>query len=377
MLNQADYDALEKDLPGYQVQSVLGSGSTSTVYLATHLPLGRNVAIKHFSPEFKTKEEDLAKRFRREAAMWAQFNHENLVHLYDYKQINNNQYIIMEYCHGIDLREVMDRIPILPLPTTASIIYQLVRALEYLHRHGIIHRDLKPANIYIKRDGVVKLMDFGISRSVDMESMTIPGSIMGTPAYMSPEQATGKEVDLRTDIYALGVMMFELLDGRKPYKSEIIVDLIAEVAQGHRLKMTADVPRKWKQWIYECMSYNPELRPLGSVEMRLWLEKYFHDHQIIFPQQIVKDFIAINKIVTEETQLFEHGMIQPSSEHLNPQGFSNYAFSNGFKARMYTFPWFWLFFVCGIIVLTFMYLILNPEYLLRSFFTTLNLLDSF
>ena len=355
---------VEQDLPDYKIQSILGSGSTSTVYLATHLPLGRNVAVKRFAPDNSLRETTLAKRFRREAAMWAQFSHENLIHLYDYRSTKNHQYIIMEYCHGTDLREVMDAIPVLPLQVSAAIAYQVASALEYLHDHGIIHRDLKPANIFVKGDGVVKLMDFGISFSVEMDSITLPGSIMGTPAYMSPEQATGKKVDTRADIYAFGVMLFEMLDGRKPYRSEIIADLVAEVASGKHLSLSKRVPKKWKTWIYQCMEYRTENRPASSTEMRLWLEQYFVDERIVSPRRVVQEFLHKNELVTQEVRLFTEELAELTKDGVFREAFTQHTMMMGraaFDRDDDGFPWFWMFFTIGLIMILFMAFLMYQE----------------
>lgn len=337
---------------------VLGSGSTSTVYLATHLPLGRDVAIKKFSPEFKAKESDLARRFQREAAMWARFSHENLIYLYDYRFVKDNQYIIMEYCHGTDLRDILDQRPILPIEVAAGIVYQLLQALEYLHQSGIIHRDLKPANIFIKSDGVVKLMDFGISRSQEMDSMTMPGSIIGTPAYMSPEQSMGHMIDVRTDIYSLGVLLFEMLDGRKPYASEIISDLIQEIAAGKHLKFTKSIPRKWKSWIYGCMEFYAEDRPQSCTQMRVWLEKFFIEQNIISPKRKIQDFLVQNELISQEKNLFPNNFSESTAKGPLKEAFRSIS-TQEFVAD--DFPWFWMIFTIGFIIMMFIAFSVYPE----------------
>ena len=299
---------LEQELPGYEIKSVLGSGSTSTVYRAVQLTLGRDVAIKRFAPHNSTHEYDLSERFKREAAIWAHLSHENLIHLYDYKQTQNAQYIILEYCHGLDLRELLDRAIRLPPLLVACIIHQVASALEYLHRFGIVHRDLKPGNIFIKSNGTVTLMDFGIAFSKEFKALTVPGSIMGTPAYMSPEQAMGKSVNGQSDLYSLGVLMFEMLEGFKPYKSVNLKELIQEVSKGRHKRLSMRIPYSLRGFVHKCMRKNPKRRPPSAANGRVFLEKFIHGRNVSQPRLYIQSYLVRNKHVNEIQQLFPDGL---------------------------------------------------------------------
>lgn len=312
--HQKPESLLQKDLPDYQIKKVLGSGSTATVYLANQISLNREVAIKRFSPESYGENVDLSARFNREAAIWAHLSHENLVHLYDYIKTKKAQYIVLEYCHGLDLRELMDKSVRIPLDISVCIIYQIACALEYLHNYNIIHRDIKPANIFVRSDGNIKLMDFGVSFCAELESFTIPGSIMGTPAYMSPEQALGKEnIDARVDIYSLGVVWFELLEGFKPFKSGTLEKLLKEVAQGQHIKLSRRFSWSQRNLIHQCMKKDPNQRPDSAKKIRHWCERYFKKNNISNAKIHLQNYLLKEGHVKEVKKLFPNELIKELS----------------------------------------------------------------
>ncbi|MCS6822418.1 MAG: serine/threonine protein kinase [Microscillaceae bacterium] len=204
----------------YHIEKTLGEGGMGTVYLAQDLKRQRKVAIKALKPQFSVNPE-IRKRFENEARLMATLFHPNIVALYDYLEVSGSIYIIMEYVQGITLEKYIQEIqgPI-PEAKAIQIFKQVLDAFVYAHKKGIIHRDIKPANIMLLPKEKVKVLDFGIAKNLkeDVENLTKAGVKMGTIFYMSPEQVRGEELDQRSDIYSLGITLFEMLTGRNPYQ---------------------------------------------------------------------------------------------------------------------------------------------------------------
>jgi serine/threonine-protein kinase len=214
----------------FKIIKKLGQGGMGAVYLAEQLGIGHRVALKFLKSEFSTDAE-IARRFLNEAKSYARVAHPNAVALHDFGQDDEgNLFIAMEYCEGVDLKkEIADR-GRLPLVEAIEVVLQVADVLANAHEKGVIHRDLKPENIMIRRGirGVhAKVLDFGIARLMDAGTkLTVAGAIAGTPRYMSPEQVEGKEVDLRADIYSLGICLFESLTGRQPIDGPTITEIL-------------------------------------------------------------------------------------------------------------------------------------------------------
>ncbi len=295
--------ALERDLPEYKIESVLGSGATSTVYRAVQISLGRFVAIKRFDPStFLPK--SISERFEREAAIWSHLSHENLIHLYDYRLTESARYIILEYCHGIELREVTERIIALPPTVVAATAYQVLCALEYLHLYSIVHRDLKPANIFLTSLGVIKVMDFGISLCPELEPITGPGQVIGTPAYMSPEQATGKGVDKRSDFFSLGAVLYELLEGVKPFNATSLEQMSQDPNYWKFKKLSRSYPSVLRTMIHTCLEKKPQKRKMVIPKQKQWLEKYLQKNRIRDPREHIQGFLHERRLVSKVHSLF-------------------------------------------------------------------------
>src|SRR4029077_5393348 len=225
----------------YEVTAPLGAGGMGEVYRARDSRLNRDVAIKTLPEAFSSDSDRLA-RFQREAQLPASLNHPNIAAIYGVEESNGMRALVMELVEGSTLAERIAAGPI-PLPEALSIAHQIADALEAAHEKGIIHRDLKPANIKLTPEGKVKVLDFGLARALEgdptstnpansptltLES-TRAGVILGTAAYMSPEQARGKAVDKRADIWAFGVVLYEMLSGRITFEGETVSDTLAAV----------------------------------------------------------------------------------------------------------------------------------------------------
>ena len=218
----------EVNIPGYQIINVLGRGGIATVYLALQQSLNRQVALKVMAPVLAA-EENFSDRFIREGRTIAQLTHHNIINIHDIGVVDNQNYIAMEYLDAGSLRQQMATAT---TPGFAlSVVRQIAQALGYAHKKGFIHRDVKPENILFRSDGTAVLTDFGIAKSAQFDTrLTRTGTIVGTPRYMSPEQANGHEAGYQSDIYSLGIILFEMLSGRPPYQmAEGIAILYAHV----------------------------------------------------------------------------------------------------------------------------------------------------
>ena len=204
----------------YTVKERIGQGGNGAIYLATDTVLGRDVVIKMILNNHLPDE--LTKRwFFREAQVAARLNHANIVTVYDLAEMNGQPYIAMEYVEGQTLADILERTGPLCPERTLPILRQLIDALQYAHDAGVVHRDIKPENVMMTKSGTLKLMDFGLAKAVRGGSQTMV--IAGTPAYMSPEQILGQKIDHRTDIYAIGVLLFRMLTGKLPYEGDNVL----------------------------------------------------------------------------------------------------------------------------------------------------------
>jgi len=252
----------------YEITGELGAGGMATVYKAIQKSLNRPVAIKELNKAFHA-DTVVVQRFEREAMLAASFQHENIVHIYDYS--HKPEYcIVMEYVDGTSLARIIQELGPLPTDVGVMIALQVANALEYAHARGLIHRDIKPANIMIKRNGEVKIMDFGVALSRNLESLTLPGTVIGTPSYMSPEQALGNPLDVRSDIFSLGIVLYEMFAGMKPFQDEKTSSLTAKIIKGKYLsprRVNNDVPRNIQRIIKKCLRLKPHRRYESMQEL--------------------------------------------------------------------------------------------------------------
>ena len=235
-------------LSHYSITAALGAGGMGEVYRATDTKLGREVAIKVLPPEVAQDPERLA-RFEREAHLLASLNHPNIAAIYGLEEADEKPFLALELVEGEDLKQRLERGAI-PVDESLEIAEQIAEALEEAHSKGIVHRDLKPANVKLTPDGKVKVLDFGLAKAWSGEAPdgstpsaalsqsptmantgTIAGVILGTAAYMSPEQARGKPVDRRADVWSFGVLLWEMLTGRTLFAGDTVTDVIASVVK--------------------------------------------------------------------------------------------------------------------------------------------------
>src|SRR5258708_28398706 len=203
----------------YEILGKLGEGAMGVVYRAGDKSLGRVVALKMLSADLGADDE-LHQRFRREAQAIGRLNHPNIVAVYDLGESEGHLYMAMELLEADDRRALIERQVEIPLADRVRVMGQICEGLGYAHGKGVVHRDVKPANIFVTSGGQVKILDFGLARVATSDTITRAGVILGTPDYMSPEQATGRALDLRTDIFSAGAVFYQFLTPPKPLKGE-------------------------------------------------------------------------------------------------------------------------------------------------------------
>ena len=203
----------------YRLIELLGSGGMATIYRATDTQLGRDVALKLLRPEY-LRDPDFASRFRSEAQAAASLSHPNVVTVYDFGEDPSGPYIVMELVDGEDLATILRRSGALPPRQSARIGAGVAQALAAAHARGLVHRDIKPGNVLIGADGRVKVADFGIARAVAEAQVTLPGTTLGSVHYFSPEQARGEQATAASDIYSLGIVLYEMLTGVRPWEGD-------------------------------------------------------------------------------------------------------------------------------------------------------------
>lgn len=253
----------------YEILKLIGEGGMANVYLARDTILDRRVAVKVLRGDL-AGDEKFVRRFQREALSASSLSHPNIVEIYDVGEDDGNFYIVMEYIEGKTLKQLIKKRGVLSLPETMDIMLQLLDALKSAHDSYIIHRDIKPQNIMIKDSGLVKITDFGIAMALNSAQLTQTNSVMGSVHYLPPEQASGKGSTIRSDIYSLGILMFEMLTGRVPFRGDSAV----EIALKHMKEplpsvreLNPVVPQSVENIILKAAAKNPKNRYHDVREM--------------------------------------------------------------------------------------------------------------
>ena len=258
----------------YKIVRKLGAGGMANVYLAEDQELGRRVAIKILNDRH-ANDDQFVERFRREAKNAAALSHPNIVSIYDRGEAEGTYYIAMEYLDGRSLKELIVTRGPAPVPVAVDYARQILSALRFAHRHGIVHRDIKPHNVLVDGEGRVKVTDFGIARA-GASQMTEAGSIVGTAQYLSPEQARGTNVDQRSDLYSLGVVLYELLTGSAPFGGDTPVEIamkhLSQVPEPPSVKRP-NLPHDLDLLVVRALAKDPDDRYQSAEEMDADLER--------------------------------------------------------------------------------------------------------
>jgi serine/threonine-protein kinase len=247
----------------YELTELVGTGGMSSVYKAHDTLLERNVALKILHDHY-ADDDEFVERFRREARMAAQLSHPNIVTVIDRGEAGGRQFIVFEYIDGENLKERLVRAGRLPVEDALELALEIAHGLAYAHQYGLVHRDVKPQNVLLNGDGRAKVTDFGIARSLDVEhGVTQTGTVLGTSNYIAPEQASGQQVDAQTDVYSLGVVLYELLAGDVPFPGETFVSVAMKHVNEpppNLLDVRGDVPPRVAAAVDRALEKDPSRR---------------------------------------------------------------------------------------------------------------------
>ena len=271
----------------YRIERVIGIGGMAVVFKATDILMRRMVAVKILKDEISGDDQSV-KRFINESKAVAMLSHQNIVNIYDVSVRENIKYIVMEYVEGITLKNYIQHREVLNLREIISYTSQILRALEHAHKKGIVHRDIKPQNIMLLKNGVIKVTDFGIAKLPNTETVTMTEKAIGTVYYISPEQASGKDIDARSDLYSLGIMMYEMATGQLPFTGESPVSVaLMQVNENPTPPRDINpyIPLGLEQIIMHAMEKDPEARYQSAEEMLSHLLQLRENPKIIFREK--------------------------------------------------------------------------------------------
>lgn len=286
----------------YRLVELVGSGGMANVYRAIQVSLEREVAVKRLHPYLIQNQSFLA-RFEKEAKSAASLRHENLVSVIDYGRDEEGYFIVMEYVRGRTLREILEHGQI-PLEVAIVVAYKVALGLGFCHSCGIVHRDVKPGNILLSEEGEVKLTDFGIAKAQDA-SITVTGTTLGSPAYMAPEQLRSMEVDRRADVFSLGVVLYEMLSGKKPFDgdnySAVITSILTAEAKA-LCNVSPEIPVRLSLLVAQMLEKDPDRRVAKMEEVGERLEDLMRYYGIAQRRELLRNFLAAPDKFSREAQ---------------------------------------------------------------------------
>lgn len=272
----------------YEIIRSIGEGGMANVYLAHDIILNRDVAVKILRGDL-ANDEKFVRRFQREAISASSLNHTNIVEMYDVGEDDGKYFIVMEYVEGKTLKSLIKRRGALTLPEVIDIMLQLTSGIAHAHESYIIHRDIKPQNVLIIEDGTVKITDFGIAMALNSNELTQTNSVMGSVHYLPPEQANGTGSTIKSDIYSLGILMFELLTGKLPFKGDNAVEIAIKQMRDSIpsvVEINEDIPQSIENVILKACAKNPKNRYNSALEMHEDIKTALNEERSLEPKLI-------------------------------------------------------------------------------------------
>lgn len=279
---------------------LVATGGMAEIFRARQPALERFVVIKKLKPELAGND-GTRKRFQREAKALASVLHQNIAHVYDFIQTDKDSYILMEYIDGVDLSVVIKKLGHLPETIATCILLLVAKGVSFMHSNNLIHRDIKPSNIRLTSKGSVKLMDFGIVMEVDKESLTLPGTMVGSPQYLSPEQVLGDTISTQADQFLLGICLYEMLTGAKPFKEEqgeTVFQRIRDVKYIPVRQMNPSISKKIAEIVDKCLQKNPEERYKNIQELTHELEKLLGSSKTAHAEHLILKYLDEEALLT-------------------------------------------------------------------------------
>jgi len=286
---------MERRLDAYRIDSELAHSSLCTIYRATEESLGRPVLIKQLHPS-AAADDDIRKRFEREAQVCALVKHENIVDIYRYDPNPAQTLLVMEYVEGLSLGELVQVKGRIPHTVALPILAAALKGLAHAHSKDVVHRDLKPDNILISHSGQVKIADFGLATHPEAEKITHQGQLVGTPAYMPPEQISGKQPDQRSDLYSLGATFYEVLTGQTPFQGENFSEILKNILSSRPPRpafLIPEIPPEVDQLITRLMERNPNQRFATAAQALSEVERIAAQLNIPLHNSVIAQFISV------------------------------------------------------------------------------------
>jgi serine/threonine protein kinase len=285
----------------YKILDIIGQGGMAKVYTAIQMPLNRIVVVKEVG---KVSNSEFRKRFKNEAMITSGLDHPNIISIYDYFSVGQTSYLVMQYVDGMSLADVIENETPLHPVAAALIAHDICLAISHAHQNSIIHRDIKPTNVLISKEGQLKITDFGVAKDATARDLTSTGTLIGTPCYMSPEQALGKRLTVQSDVFSIGIVLYELVTGKKPFWGETAEEITMKIARGkYKSPLLLDPHHSYRlsSIINKALKKNLNRRYESVSRMRSDLEKFAGWRNIARCSDTLKQIISSIELKKQTT----------------------------------------------------------------------------